>query len=286
MELSDVNDIRRELECMSPLSDKTINITLTFRDLNDIVDALNLFYEKGWNDLSDIEFSSFDRVETTKYSDGTSKETGRRTYYKAKGVIGTYLSNQEIKTFEYWKENYYTAIYAVESARAELQEASKYEVYQHSKKTPSASIVLLIVGLISIIIPVVVIAMYKDPFLTFLAYSEEGSTMTYEELIALYDIPAFLYDNVFPFCLLGLVMGPVALFISLMVKLRRVKNIKHSINNRQELEAGIARAREILAQASENLKYYQAQMPEWYSDEPFTKSGSSIYFFDKLVVRF
>ena len=45
MELSDVNDIRRELECMSPLSDKTINITLTFRDLNDIVDALNLFYE-------------------------------------------------------------------------------------------------------------------------------------------------------------------------------------------------------------------------------------------------
>ena len=145
---------------------------------------------------------------------------------------------------------------------------------------------MLIVGLISIIIPVVVIAMYKDPFLTFLAYSEEGSTMTYEELIALYDIPAFLYDNVFPFCLLGLVMGPVALFISLMVKLRRVKNIKHSINNRQELEAGIARAREILAQASDNLKYYQAQMPEWYSDEPFTKSGSSIYFFDKLVVRF
>ena len=96
MELSDVNDIRRELECMSPLSDKTINITLTFRDLNDIVDALNLFYEKGWNDLSDIEFSSFDRVETTTYSDGTSRETGRRTYYKAKGVIGTYLSNQEI----------------------------------------------------------------------------------------------------------------------------------------------------------------------------------------------
>jgi hypothetical protein len=71
-----------------------------------------------------------------------------------------------------------------------------------------------------------------------------------------------------------------------MVKLRRVKNIKHSINNRQELEAGIARAREILAQASDNLKYYQSQMPEWYSDEPFTKSGSSIYFFDKLVVRF
>ena len=46
MELSDVNDIRRELECMSPLSDKTINITLTFRDLNDIVDAGKYYYSE------------------------------------------------------------------------------------------------------------------------------------------------------------------------------------------------------------------------------------------------
>ena len=78
--------------------------------------------------------------------------------------------------------------------------------------------------------------------------------MTYEELLAMYDLPAVMYDAVFPFTLLCVFLGPVALFISLMIKLRRVKNIKYSIKNRDQLEDGIAEARQRLEAAYNNLE--------------------------------
>ena len=83
-----------------------------------------------------------------------------------------------------------------------------------------------------------------------------------------------------------LFVSSVALFISLMIKLRRVKNIKYSIKNRDQLEDGIAEARQRLEAAYNNLEKYKRRMPNWYSAEAFTKVGHSIYYFDKFLVSF
>lgn len=286
MKLDGISDLRREISSMSPLTDNPLNITMTYKDFDDLVEALNLLYEKGWNDFSDIRCSTFDKVETTTYSDGSSRETDRTTYYKIEGRVTSSLSYEELQEFETWKEKYYDAVDKVEMAQADLKEASKYEEYLNIRKTPIATIILLLFGVIALVASILVIVKFKDPFLTFLFYSEEGSTMTYEELIASYDIPAFMYDNVFPFTLLGLFLGPVALFVALMIKLRRVKNIKYSVKNRDQLEDGIAEARKRLEAAYNNLEKYKRRMPDWYSTEAFTKVGHSIYYFDKFLVSF
>lgn len=286
MKLDGIDDVRRELASMSPLTDNPVNITMSFKNFDDIVEVFNLLYEKGWNDFSDIRYGTFDKVETTTYSDGSSKETNRTTYYKIEGKVTSNLSYDELQEFELWKDKYYDAVDKVHIAQADLKEASKYEEYLNIRKTPIASIILLLFGLIAIVASVLVIINYKDPFLTFLFYSEEGSTMTYEELIASYDIPAFMYDSVFPFTLLFLFLGPVALFIALMIKLRRIKNIKYSVKNRDQLEDGIAAAKKRLETAYNNLEKYKRRMPSWYSAEAFTKVGHSIYFFNKFLVSF
>lgn len=286
MKLDGISDLRRELSSMSPLTDNPLNITMTYKNFDDIVEALNLIYEKGWNDFSDIRCSTFDKVETTTYSDGSSKETDRTTYYKIEGKVTTSLSYDEIREFESWKEQYYDAIDKVHAAQADLKEASKYEEYLNIRKTPIATIILLIFGLVALVASILIVINFKEPFLTYLFYSEEGSTMTYEELLASYDLPEFMYQSVFPFTMLGLFLGPVALFISLMIKLRRVKNIKYSIKNRDQLEDGIAEARKILEAANNNLQKYKRRMPNWYSDEAFTKVGHSIYYFNEFLVSF
>ncbi len=286
MKLDGIADVRRELSSMSPLTDNPLNITMSYKNFDDVVEVLNLLYEKGWNDFSDIRCSTFDKVETTTYSDGSSKETDRTTYYKIEGKVTSSLSYDELREFESWKEKYYDAVDKVHLAQADLKEASKYEEYLNIRKTPIASIILLLFGIFAIVASVLVIIKFKDPFLTFLFYSEEGSTMTYEELLAMYDLPAVMYDAVFPFTLLCVFLGPVALFISLMIKLRRVKNIKYSIKNRDQLEDGIAEARQRLEAAYNNLEKYKRRMPNWYSAEAFTKVGHSIYYFDKFLVSF
>ena len=286
MKLEGISEFKTQLELMSPLSDNPLNITMTYRNFNDLVESFNLLYEKGWNDFSDIRCSSYDEVETTKYSDGTSRETDRTTYYKIEGKVRTTLSPDELRAFESWKEEYNAAADKVVKARADLDEASKYEEYLEKRKTPIASIILFLFGIVAIVASVLVIINFKDPFVTFLSYSEEGSTMTYEELLAMYDLPAYMYDAVFPFTMLGVFLGPVALFISLMIKLRRVKNIKYSIKNRTQLEDGIEEARQRLNEAYANYNTYKKRMPSWYSKEAFTSVGHSIYYFDKFLVNF
>lgn len=286
MKLDGISDLRRELESMSPLTDNPLNVTMSYKDFDDIVESLNLLYEKGWNDFSDIRCSTYDRVETTTYSDGSSKETDRTTYYKIEGKVTSSLSYEELQEFEAWKDKYYDAVDKVHIAQADLKEASKYEEYLNIRKTPIASIILLLFGIVAIVASVLVIFNFKEPFLTFLFYSEEGSTMTYEELLAMYDLPSFMYDAVFPFTLLGVFLGPVALFISLMIKLRRVKNIKYSVKNRDQLEDGIAEARKRLEAAYNNLEKYKRRMPSWYSTEAFTNVGHSIYYFNEFLVSF
>lgn len=286
MKLDGISDLRRELESMSPLTDNPLNVTMSYKDFDDIVESLNLLYEKGWNDFSDIRCSTYDRVETTTYSDGSSKETDRKTYYKIEGKVTSSLSYDELQEFEAWKDKYYDAVDKVHITQADLKEASKYEEYLNIRKTPIASIILLLFGIVAIVASVLVIFNFKEPFLTFLFYSEEGSTMTYEELLAMYDLPSFMYDAVFPFTLLGVFLGPVALFISLMIKLRRVKNIKYSVKNRDQLEDGIAEARKRLEAAYNNLEKYKRRMPSWYSTEAFTNVGHSIYYFNEFLVSF
>lgn len=51
MKLDGISDLRRELSSMSPLTDNPLNITMTYKDFDDLVEALNLLYEKGWNDF-------------------------------------------------------------------------------------------------------------------------------------------------------------------------------------------------------------------------------------------
>ena len=44
MKLDGIADVRRELSSMSPLTDNPLNITMSYKNFDDVVEVLNLLY--------------------------------------------------------------------------------------------------------------------------------------------------------------------------------------------------------------------------------------------------